>query len=358
MKNNNYKSDLLNIINKIILLFIYILIIIFIIIYNIINKNSNNTKNIWYNKFILINELIKNYEYLYTYCRDNILKPNFNEYEIKNYSNTKINGICICAVGKSENLYAKEFVEYYLSLKVDKIIIVDNNELDGERYEDVLKDYIKKLIVEIIDARGISSIQLPIYNYVYKKYSNNYDWIIFIDFDEYIYIKKNNNLNDFLYNKIFEKCQVILLNWIFYGDNDLIEYDNRTLINRFKRQRFKSNKGKSIIRGGIKNILIPTSMNPGININYFCNSRGERIYPINFFYRKFQNNNLAFIKHFYTKTAKEFCSKLIKGDIFFSRDNNSYNKTLENKINFFFKINKKTKEKIKIINECKNINNL
>ena len=241
----------------------------------------------------------------------------------------------------------------YNNLKVDKIIVVDNNDIDGERFEDVLEYYILNNLVEIIDTRGISSIQLPIYNYVYKKYSSDYDWIAFIDFDEYIFIKNNININNYLYNKRFEKCQVILLNWIFYSDYDLIEYDNRTLIDRFTRKSIHINKGKAIIRTGLKDILIPTSMNPGINVKYFCNSRGKRMFPLNFFHRNFAKNNLAFIKHFYTKTVKEFCNKITKGDIFHSQSNLYYNISIDNKIKMFFAINKKTKKKVRIINKCK-----
>ena len=173
---NNYKLIKFY---KFILIFTYILIIIIIKFYN--NNKTNIEKNYWYNKFIFI----KHYENLYTYSRDNVFKPNFTGYKIKYYTNKKIKGICICVVGKKENLYAKEFVEYYINLKVDKIIVVDNNDIDGERFEDVLEYYILNNLVEIVDSRGISSIQMPIYNYVYKKYSPDYDWIAFINFDEF-----------------------------------------------------------------------------------------------------------------------------------------------------------------------------
>ena len=66
-------------------------------------------------------------------------------------------GICICVEGKEENKYVREFVEYYENLGVDKIVIFDNNDENGERFEDVLKDFINNKFVEIIDIRGFSS---------------------------------------------------------------------------------------------------------------------------------------------------------------------------------------------------------
>ena len=93
-------------------------------------------------------------------------------------------------------------------------------------------------------------------------------------------------------------------------------------------------------------------MNPGINIKYFCNSNGKRIFPNDFFYRKFENNSLAYIKHFYTKTAEEFCNKINKGDIHYNIDNILYKAIQNEKIKEFYRINKPNEEKIKILNKC------
>ena len=60
----------------------------------------------------------------------------------------------LCAVGKLENLYARDFVIHYLELGVDKIFIYDNNEEYGEKFEDVLQDFIDKEYVKIINKRG------------------------------------------------------------------------------------------------------------------------------------------------------------------------------------------------------------
>ena len=210
-------------------------------------------------------------------------------------------------------------------------------------------------LLKLFDARGLTSIQMAFYNYFYKNNSDRFDWIMFIDFDEYINFRENNNLESYLYHKRFEKCQSILLNWIIYDDNDLIKYDKRPLIERFTRQKKETNIGKAIVRGGINNLLIPTSMNPGINIKYFCNSNGKRIFPNDFFYRKFENNSLAYIKHFYTKTAEEFCNKINKGDIHYNIDNILYKAIQNEKIKEFYRINKPNEEKIKILNKCINI---
>jgi ABC-type branched-subunit amino acid transport system substrate-binding protein len=52
-------------------------------------------------------------------------------------------------------------VEYYLKLGIKKIIIYDNNEIDGEKFEEVLKEYEINKKVEIIDIQGFESVQFP-----------------------------------------------------------------------------------------------------------------------------------------------------------------------------------------------------
>lgn len=200
-------------------------------------------------------------------------------------------------MGKNENLYAREFVEYYHLLGFDKIIIFDNNDINEENFEDVLKDYIDTKFVEIFDIRGILSVQIPVLNYCYKKFQNLFDWIAFIDFDEYLYINDSYNINEYLYNKRFQKCQSILFNWVIYGDNNLDKYENKTLNIRFNHSNIILPTVKSMVRGGFNNLLIPSSHIVGININYFCDSNGIRVFPDSYYTIKYNNKSKAYINH-------------------------------------------------------------
>ena len=166
-----------------------------------------------------------------------------------------------------ENLYAKEFVEYYFNFGFSKIIILDNNDLKGEMFDDVLENFIKEKIVEIMDLRGLKYIQIPSYNYCYQKYKYLYDWIAFFDFDEFLNINNKTNIKDYLYDNIFKRCQSILLNWHMYNDNNLLKWDNRTMVQRFTNMRNISMRTKFIVRGSINNLLITSSHIPS-NINY------------------------------------------------------------------------------------------
>lgn len=266
-----------------------------------------------------------------------------------NYKNNH-NKILLCSIGKEENLYAKEFVEYYLELGFDKIIILDNNDLDGERFDNIIRPFIENKKVEIKDLRGLKQIQLPAFNYCYMKYKYLYDWIAFFDFDEFLYIKNNTNIKNYLYANKFNKCQQILFNWYIYNDNNLLKYDNRTMIKRFTNLKYYPWRTKFIIRGNLENIII-ISTSFAINANH-CNSKGEFIFPKSFNIPTKEYFPLAYLKHFYTKTAEEYCYKRKRG---YAQTSSRQNQKLsENEFNEFFAYNERTSEKIKILEKCNN----
>ena len=62
--------------------------------------------------------------------------------------------VCLCTIGKKENLYAYEFVEHYKKIGYDKIFIYDNNDIGDEKFEDVLNKQLSDNFVEILNYRG------------------------------------------------------------------------------------------------------------------------------------------------------------------------------------------------------------
>jgi len=336
---------------------IYILLLLLLLCYNferelILIKSfniTNENEKVEPKKIKTVNKLNEIFTNLLLDIRQNInITSKYNE---NNNFQDHHNKIMLCSIGKEENLYAKEFVEYYLALGFDKIIILDNNDLNGERFDNVLKPFIGSKKVEIKDLRGLKQIQIPSFNYCYMKYKYLYDWIAFFDFDEFLYIKNNINIKKYLYSNKFNKCQQILFNWYIYNDNNLLRYDNRTMIKRFTNLKFYPWRTKFIIRGNLKNIIIlATSF--ATNINY-CNSKGELIFPKSFNIPTKENNSFAYLKHFYTKTAEEYCHKRKRG---YAQTLPKQNQKLsETEINAFFRYNERTPEKIKILEKCNNI---
>ena len=163
-------------------------------------------------------------------------------------------------------------------------------------------------------------------NDCYNKNYNNFDWIIFFDVDEYIHLKNFDNIKLYLNQEKFKNCQKIYLNWVQHTDNNLINYDNRTVRERFPEvetnARYnKTNRNafvKSILKGHIPNITIKSSHVLNRRLKG-CNGFGES-QPIKGIRRQGDNYSYYYIDHYYSKSLEEFVEKINKGDSLFDQD--------------------------------------
>ena len=83
--------------------------------------------------------------------------------------------VIVVMIVKNEMRYLREFVDYHLGLGFDQIVIGDNNDVDGERYDDLLADLISEDKVKIINLRGLQGFQKKFYNVIkeHVKYTNS-----------------------------------------------------------------------------------------------------------------------------------------------------------------------------------------
>jgi hypothetical protein len=220
-----------------------------------------------------------------------------------------------------ENLYIREFVEHYKGLGFYKIYLYDNNNIRGERFTDVIGDYIDSGFVELNDWRGKEYCQTLSYQDCYERYSQECDWILFVDCDEFLTILDGNRtVGEFLSQGKFQDYSIVLFNWMCYGDSDLMRYDSRNVQERFTKpiepvNSFETNRHiKSIIRtrkditwiGG--NPHIPFIKDHNVLV---CDAEGRKCDASPF--QKI-NHNVAYLKHYTTKTLEEWVSiKVLRG---------------------------------------------
>ena len=267
-------------------------------------------------------------------------------------------GIVCC--GRLENRYAIEFVNHYKNLGFDQIFIVDNNRDNEEHFEDVLQSYIDDKFVTIYNYRDRERVQRFAYIEIYNKISNelDYDWLLFIDFDEYLILNEDNNIKDYLSRECFKDYNQILINWKVYSDNNLIYDDGRPCLERFTEEskdcakKYGTDENeltKPFLRTGIKNVGQE-------NWHYFfdeqhildntsCNNAGQKCINDAFIET---NYKLAYFKHFITKTIDEYVTnKCIRGcgDMTIWEFNERYG------IKRFFMYNEVTPEKIQYLKD-------
>ena len=177
-------------------------------------------------------------------------------------------------------------------------------------------------------------------NDCYKKNYLYYDWLIFYEIDEYIYLKNYHDIKEFLNLPKFNKCQTLQLNWLMHTDNEKIYYENKPLKNRFKKtNKLKKITGiKSILRGKIPNITINCVHRINENLKT-CDGFGRRTHLKGIGTTIF-DYKYNYIDHYFCKSTQEFVNKINKKDILHAGNN------LLSRVKVYFSYNKLTKEKL------------
>ena len=257
---------------------------------------------------------------------------------------------CIANTAKFENRYAREFIEHYLSIGVEKFYLMDDNLINGEKLIDVLQDYVNKNIVEIIDNRGKKVSITEFYEYILKYVRYKCKWLLYYDFDEHLeFVDGNMTIKNYLSNHVFDKCDVVKIHWLMYYDNDLVRYDNRSLKERFKNstlKTFENNFHKSIVRVRKYQDYMWTENTgphqPNESLVNMCDSKGK-LANVPHGILGHPNYKYCYLKHYSMKTAEEYALKLVRGE---PKETKYTLKELNDKLERFFKYNKFSNEKL------------
>ena len=257
--------------------------------------------------------------------------------------------VAVCAIGRLENRYAVEWVEHYNSLGVDKIFIYDNNRVDdGEMFTDVLYPYIEAGFVEIIYWDGL---QKQAYEDCYNRHNDEFAWIGFLDFDEFVEIQDGRKVHDLLTG--FDFADVLVMNWRTMTDNGLLHYEDKPVKERFTDgtdESFAINGHvKSFVRGGIDGISFNDPHCPNAPKLKVVNVHGIAVEqkPI----QPQVIHDIARVDHYNTKTTDEWLQKVSRGwcDV----NANAVKQRKQHSVEYFFSINKRTPEKEEILGVSK-----
>lgn len=226
----------------------------------------------------------------------------------------------VAACAKNEGNYIVEWVEHYLNLGFDKIVIADNNDVGDETLPAILKDYVDRGKVQIFDVRGVECFQVGFYSDFCSE--SNFKWCAFYDCDEFLEIAPYTNIKEYLAQ--YQGWDVLLLNWLVFGPNGQLRKEPGGVQERFKYPQapvlyFKENAFvKSLVRGDktkFENCFFNGSHVPipaeGKKISILVG--GEYVPSVSshaYFVPRYKN---GYIKHYYTKSFEEWIDKAGRG---------------------------------------------
>ena len=260
--------------------------------------------------------------------------------------------VCIICIQKNEENYINEWINYHLSIGIDNIFVCNNDDPKDKR----LYDTIHNDKVQIVDYQGVDGVQPIAYTKEFKRLQSEFDWLIFIDIDEFIILDGYNDIKEFLSLDRFKECSSIKMNMKIFDDDGIIdvENDDYSVMKRFKHniENERNHWQKSIIRGSVdicdKRIFGHGYYDGGedyISVNVL----GERVnnhhkeckeYPV--------IHEQCWLNHYPTKSIGEY----IRQKYFRGGPNRNPQRYFN--LNYFWKYNKRTDEKEKYAKELIN----
>ena len=201
----------------------------------------------------------------------------------------------ICCIAKNEDRYIHEWVDYHLKLGFDKIYIYCDD------WECPLPD--SKRIEKLYLNRGIISPQMPAYNHFLKFLAKGYDYVMFLDVDEFLVLKKHSSVGEFLSGK----TESLGINWVLFGDNGLTDDGSYGVLKRFTRCQARPNKYVKTLVWVSSGIEMQTPYNP---VGEWRGSDGNLH---TWAFCPDGNTDEAQVNHYFCKTREEWKQKQARG---------------------------------------------
>jgi hypothetical protein len=206
--------------------------------------------------------------------------------------------VALVSIAKDEDIYIEEWITYHKKIGFDKIFIYEND------WRCTCED--QQLVKIPFDGK---TKQIPAYNHFIKTYYLEYDWVLFLDVDEFLVIKNYNNIKDFIAEN-YLMGHGFGINWALFGNNGHSEIRNNSysVLERFTKRganvfpmyktllRLSSNRIR-MINPHKSNVVIRDTENNIIKGNSHTNGS----------YNKLQ------INHYFCKTQQEYLNKIERG---------------------------------------------
>ncbi len=222
----------------------------------------------------------------------------------------------ICTCIKDEALYLREWIEWHLSAGFDHIFLFEDN--GSESHADIVKDFPDNVTLQSINVVKDEPItverrQRQMYHYCLRTLKGKYDWLAFIDVDEYVEFEDGWNLERLLSEH--KDYPGIMLSWMLYGANGRVERPTGGVIESYPKADVTNDYVR--IWGHVQWIVKSfANLNKQPTVKHIhwidgaVNMLGEVDMPRLKVFQK------AWIRHYYTKSWEEWVWRIMKrGDL-------------------------------------------
>lgn len=228
--------------------------------------------------------------------------------------------VAIVAIAKNEGPFIEEWIAYHRLLGVDHFFIYDNSvRSSSTRHLHKYKEFIscRRIISYPFERKPV---QFRAYSDSLVRGAEQFDWVAYIDIDEFIVLREHASIQEFLAQYVQFDC--IQLNWLTFGHSGKYSDDNRLITE------------SCILRNSQHDQCVKTIVRPNAIANkdvraHFCtlkpkkvavNVARESIHPAIMQAVSGPNPLAACIHHYKFRSYKNFISKYNRGTANFRWD--------------------------------------
>lgn len=221
----------------------------------------------------------------------------------------------ICTCIKDEQDYLREWIEYHLRIGFNHIYLYeDNGSKPHKDIVDLFPDTVNLFPIDVVKNEPVTVEQRQMQMYVYsmRTIGDMYDWIAFIDADEFIDFEEGWNLERLLSEH--DSFPAIMLSWMLYTANGRIEKPTGNVIDSYPNPNIVVDYNK--IWGDVQwtfKSIVNTKRYQGFKHIHWAhgavNMNGSTKKELRVFKK-------AWIRHYYTKSWEEWVYRIMKrGDL-------------------------------------------
>ena len=222
----------------------------------------------------------------------------------------------ICTIIKDEHQYLEEWIKYHLNIGFDEIWIYED--YNSSSHLDITSKYPNKVFLnrlediksELKEVRCRGNKQKKTWTYFMEMYRPRFDYVAYIDVDEFITFETGYNLQKLL--EEFDGCGGIYLFWKMFNANGIIDNPKTDVVTTFTQECGQLKKN-SEPQWTLKTICDIRMRNQEFLTNHeaLIGVTTDRLRTL-----KVRCYKKAWINHYFTRSWEEWCNRfIIRGDI-------------------------------------------
>jgi Glycosyl transferase family 2 len=232
--------------------------------------------------------------------------------------------LAICAIFKNEGPYILEWIAYHRALGFDHFVLYDNASTDGGA--NIIRASSLSRHCTIIDWPHRPG-QLPAYRDFIQNFAARFEWVAFIDLDEFLLPLGDAGIRDLL--RGWSEFSAVLVSWRVFGPSGWIIPPNGLVIENYDMRSSDEMPVNHHIKSIVKCAhLRDTTRNPHEFVvkGPVCNTAGQAV-P-NTAIQPDPCHQTLVLNHYMTRSRRDWLAKVYRGDAMFDHDDQRYDEAM------------------------------